>query len=297
VVSNPEFLKEGNAIHDFCNPDRIVLGHIENEKIGGLTGSEQTIIRFRRDIYDGNVSHNKFITMSNRSAELAKYASNAMLATRISFMNEMSRICDHVGADIDDIKAAVGSDSRIGPAFLNAGPGWGGSCFPKDLAALSNIDDGIAPLVCAAIRTNDVQKAWIASRAEHLARTFLGGSGGGDLTRPSVCVWGVAFKPDTDDVRESPALDIIRSLLILGCDVVYHDPIAFLPRSMNIERHECKYDAARDAELVLVLTDWDEYKKADWAGIAKSDAPPIIFDARNCLDRTEVEKHLRLHRL
>ena len=299
VVSNPEFLKEGSAISDFANPDRVVIG---TDKAKRQDSPFWRIV----DIYKGSgVPTHLFLSMTNESAELAKYANNGMLATRISFMNEMSQIAHDVGADIDDVRIAVGSDQRIGPSFLNAGPGWGGSCFPKDLSALAGMS--MVPehhsVVNSAIATNLNQKEYIVRRTLELLPSM------GTNKVNKVCVWGVAFKPGTDDTRDSPTLSIVEELIKSGCAVNVHDPIANLDKDWSEKNSVVQFDdmyaAAHGADVVLLITDWPEYKSADWKFLAKSMggmgrtafSPPTIFDTRNVLDQGVVPGFLRLARL
>lgn len=278
VVSNPEFLKEGTAIRDFMHPDRIIVG---------FSTKDRHMADHFAAIYES--LDTQMLVMSNESAELAKYASNGMLATRISFMNEMARISFAVGANIDDVKRAVAADSRIGTKFLNAGPGWGGSCFPKDLQALANMAEDDLPVVEGASRTNRIQMTHIAERCLRLL---------GHPARGSKCtIWGAAFKPDTDDTRSSPIRTIASILTAREVLVKFHDPIARLSDARLGEQVDDMYDAAWGADLVVLLTDWRDYLDADWAKLAGAMNRGVIFDTRNALDPARVPAELELVRL
>jgi UDPglucose 6-dehydrogenase len=274
VVSNPEFLKEGTAVQDFVNPDRIVIG-----------GESPEAFRMMRRLYDPLVKpEEKFLTMSWESAELTKYAANGMLAARISFMNEMTILCEQYGADIEDIRKGIGSDSRIGPAFLRAGCGYGGSCFPKDVAALEHISRAIGheSLFVHAIQTiNKHQKKRFVDKIEQKLGRPLAGA--------KIAVWGLAFKADTDDIRESAALDVIRYLLDKGAQVKATDPKAMENMKLIFkEEVEWSHDpvaCAAGADAVALLTDWPQYTTLPFRKIAATMSSPIIFDGRNCLHR------------
>lgn len=274
VVSNPEFLREGTAVSDFLEPDRIVIG-----------GESPEAFRMMRRLYDPIVKREEaFMTMNWESAELTKYAANAMLAARISFMNEMTILCEGYGADIEDIRKGIGSDFRIGPAFLKAGCGYGGSCFPKDVAALEHISRQIGheSLFVNAIQcTNKNQKRRFAEKIiQKLGRPISGAK---------LAVWGLAFKADTDDIRESAALDVIRHLLDQGAEVVATDPKA-TENMKQIFKDEVEWSpdpvhAAVGADAVALLTDWPQYSTLPFRKIAATMNQPIIFDGRNCLHR------------
>lgn len=292
VVSNPEFLKEGSAMADFQEPDRVVIGTDQ----GKAPGSPFWVVA--KEIYRGSgIAQCKFLSMTNESAELAKYANNGMLATRISFMNEMSRVSHAVGADIDDIKLAVGCDSRIGDRFLNPGPGWGGSCFPKDVSALSLMGGhmGGGTISCAAITGNRDQQEYIV----HRAMGILGDEPG------RVCVWGAAFKPGTDDTRESPALSIMQKLRRNhGCKVTVHDPVARV-NIPGVTQCDDMYEATVGADLIIHITDWPQYRTADWGkvymwmtrGKGVYLGKRTVFDTRNVLNQHAVRQFLELERL
>ena len=274
VVSNPEFLREGSAMQDFLEPDRIVIG-----------GESPEAFRMMRRLYDPIVKREEaFMTMSWESAELSKYAANAMLAARISFMNEMTILCEAYGADIEDIRKGIGSDFRIGPAFLKAGCGYGGSCFPKDVAALEHISRQIGHeslFVHAIQTTNKAQKRRFAEKImQKLGRPIAGAK---------IAVWGLAFKADTDDIRESPALDVIRHLLDQGAQVTATDPKA-MENMKQVFKDEVEWSpdpvhAAVGADAVALLTDWPQYSTLPFRKIAATMNQPIIFDGRNCLHR------------
>jgi UDPglucose 6-dehydrogenase len=274
VVSNPEFLKEGTAVNDCLNPDRIVIG-----------GESPEAFRMMRRLYDPLIKREEsFLTMGWESAELTKYAANSMLAARISFMNEMTILCEHFGADVEDIRKGIGSDSRIGPAFLKAGCGYGGSCFPKDVAAMEHISRsaGYESLFIDAIQTiNTNQKRRFAEKiVAKLGRPIEGAT---------IAVWGLAFKADTDDIRESAAIDVIRYLLDKGARVRATDPKG-MENMRQIFKDEVEWLAdpvtcAAGADAVALLTDWPQYTTLPFRKISATMNAPIIFDGRNCLHR------------
>lgn len=274
VVSNPEFLREGSAVQDFLKPDRIVIGSEDVEAK-----------RMMRRLYDPIVKPEEvFMTMSWESAELTKYAANAMLAARISFMNEMTILCEGYGADIEDVRKGIGSDTRIGTAFLRAGCGYGGSCFPKDVAALEHISRQIGHeslFVHAIQTTNKNQKQRFAEKViKKLGRPIAGAK---------IAVWGLAFKADTDDIRESAALDVIRYLLDQGAQITATDPKA-MENMKQVFKEEVEWSpdpvhAAVGADAVALLTDWPQYSTLPFRKIAATMNTPIIFDGRNCLHR------------
>jgi UDPglucose 6-dehydrogenase len=277
VVSNPEFLKEGTAVQDCLNPDRIVVG-----------GESPEAFRMMRRMYDPLVKREEnFMTMNWESAELTKYAANSMLAARISFMNELTILCEHYGADIEDIRKGMGSDSRIGPAFLRAGCGYGGSCFPKDVAAMEHISKqaGYKNLFVEAIQAvNENQKKRFAQKiADKLGRPIQGAT---------IAVWGLAFKADTDDIRESASIDVIRMLVEKGAHVRAHDykgqenMKAYLKDiAEQIEWSNDPVTAAAGADAIALCTDWPQYTTQPFRKIAATMNSPIIFDGRNCLHR------------
>jgi UDPglucose 6-dehydrogenase len=274
VVSNPEFLKEGTAVDDCLRPDRIVIG-----------GESPEAFRQMRRLYDPLVKREEsFMTMNWESAELTKYAANSMLAARISFMNEMTILCEHFGADIEDIRKGIGSDNRIGPAFLKAGCGYGGSCFPKDVAAMEHISKtaGHESLFVNAVQTvNKNQKKRFVDKIEcKLGRPIAGST---------IAVWGLAFKADTDDIRESSALDVIRYLLERGAHVKAHD-YKGMENMKQVFKDAVEWchdpvTAAAGADAVALVTDWPQYTTLPFRKISATMNAPIIFDGRNCLNR------------
>jgi UDPglucose 6-dehydrogenase len=270
VVSNPEFLKEGAALEDFMKPDRVIVG-AQSEFARGVIA----------DLYSPFTrSGNRIIFMDVRSAELTKYAANAMLATRISFMNEIANLCERIGANVDEVRAGIGSDARIGPAFLFPGPGYGGSCFPKDVRALSSTarEQGTSLRILeAVVEVNDGQKHVVAAK---LSAIF-----GGSLRGRRIALWGLAFKPRTDDMREAPSLTIIEDLLAAGAIVVAHDPVAMKEARRRlgdrITLASDDYAALSGADALAVITDWHEYRHPDFNRIKAELKRPLIVDARN----------------
>ena len=273
VVSNPEFLKEGAALEDFLKPDRVVIG----------TDSERAR-RIMGELYAPFVrTENPIFYMDTRSAELTKYAANAMLATRISFMNDMAALCEKVGADVDFVRKALGADRRIGYPFLFPGVGYGGSCFPKDVKALvaTAREFGLElDLLRAVERTNERQKKLLVQKAlKHF---------GGSLAGKTFGVWGLAFKPKTDDMREAPAIEVIEGLLGKGAKVVAHDPVAsHVARRYFGERvrfAEVPYEALEGADALFVVTEWNEFRHPDFERMKGLMKAPVIFDGRNVYD-------------
>src|SRR5687768_15799469 len=274
VVSNPEFLKEGTAVQDCLNPDRIVVG-----------GDSPEAFRMMRRLYDPLIkSEENFLTMNWESSELTKYAANSMLAARISFMNEMTILCEAYGADVEDIRKGIGSDFRIGPAFLRAGCGYGGSCFPKDVSALEHISKAVGhdSLFVSAIQTtNKNQKRRFAEK--------IIGKLGRPIAGSKIAIWGLAFKADTDDIRESAALDVIRILLDKGAEVRATDPKA-MENMKAVFKGEVDWmpdpvSAAAGSDAVALMTDWPQYSTLPFRKIAATMNSPILFDGRNCLHR------------
>ena len=273
VVSNPEFLKEGAAISDFMKPDRVVIG--ANSKFA-FDKMKELYSPFTR-------SSDRLITMDICSAEMTKYAANAMLATKISFINEIANICERVGADANQVRIGIGSDKRIGYSFIYPGVGYGGSCFPKDVKALiktAKDNDYEAKLISAVELVNNEQKFVIAQKI--IARF------GEDLTGFTFGVWGLAFKPETDDMREAPAIYVIKELVKLGAHVRAYDPKAideakeyYLKGVQNITYVDSKYDALKDSDALILLTEWKEFRSPDFEEIKKQLKTPIIFDGRN----------------
>ena len=273
VVSNPEFLKEGAAIADFMKPDRVVIG----------SDSDYAIELMKQLYHPFCMSHDRFIAMDVRSAEMTKYAANAMLATKISFMNEIANICEKVGADANQVRIGIGSDARIGYSFIYPGAGYGGSCFPKDVKALTKIakEHGYeSKLITAVEEVNDAQKLVIAHK---IIKKY-----GADLTGLTFGVWGLAFKPGTDDMREAPAIYIIKELVKRGAIIKAYDPKAideakhfYLKGVKNIEYCTSKYDVLKDADALILLTEWKEFRSPDFDEIKKQLETPVIFDGRN----------------
>lgn len=278
VVSNPEFLKEGAAIDDFMKPDRVVIG----------AGSERAR-NIMAELYAPFVRTNKPILMMDvRSAELTKYAANAMLATRISFMNEMARLCDLLGANVEHVRKGIGSDSRIGFPFLFPGPGYGGSCFPKDLQALMRTgrEAGYEPKILGA--TEEVNREQKLRLAEKVAARF-----GADLTGRVVTLWGLAFKANTDDMREAPSIVLIEDLLRRNARVHAADPEAientrkiFGDRIRYFERN---YDAVAGSDCLVIVTEWNEYRRPNFGLVKERMRTPVIIDGRNIYNRQTVE--------
>jgi UDPglucose 6-dehydrogenase len=282
VVSNPEFLKEGAAIDDFMKPDRVVIGS-DSEVAFGLM--KQLYSPFLR-------THDRFITMDIRSAEMTKYAANAMLATKISFMNEIANICEKVGADANQVRIGIGSDKRIGYSFIYPGAGYGGSCFPKDVKALTKIakEHGYeSKLITAVEEVNDAQKLVIAQK---IVKRF-----GEDLTGYNFGVWGLAFKPGTDDMREAPAIYVIKELIKRGAMIKAYDPKAineakeyYLNGVKNIEYVDSKYEVLKNADALVLLTEWKEFRSPDFEEMKNQLKNSVIFDGRNQYNTFSLEK-------
>ncbi|MEM8606654.1 MAG: UDP-glucose/GDP-mannose dehydrogenase family protein [Myxococcota bacterium] len=272
VVSNPEFLKEGGAINDFMYPDRIVIGVRPTH--------ERARRRMNRAYHPLNLSNTKIVWMNPESAEVTKYAANTMLAMRISFMNELAVLCEEVGADVQSVRRGVGSDPRIGPQFLHAGPGYGGSCFPKDVKALvaTARRHGIElELADATNRVNVRHRSFVVRK---LKRHF-----GGELAGKRIAIWGLAFKPGTDDIREAPSLTTIEFLLNEGCEIVGHDPEAMANiKEMfgdKVRLVEDAYDALEGADALVLLTEWREYQYPEFDRFKELMRSPVILDGRN----------------
>jgi UDPglucose 6-dehydrogenase len=273
VVSNPEFLKEGSAIVDFMKPDRIVIGSDSKHAFKKMKELYSPFFR----------SRDRFISMDIRSAEMTKYAANAMLATKISFMNEIANICEKVGADANQVRLGIGADSRIGYSFIYPGVGYGGSCFPKDVKALTKTakENGYtAELITAVENVNDAQKLVIAQK---IVTRF-----GEDLTGFTFGIWGLAFKPGTDDMREAPAIYLIKELVKRGAKIRAYDPKAvneakncYLKEVQNITYVESKYDVLKDSDALVLLTEWKEFRSPDFNKIKSVLKSSIIFDGRN----------------
>jgi UDPglucose 6-dehydrogenase len=274
VCSNPEFLKEGAAIEDFMKPDRVVIG-VDNDEAKEIMG--ELYAPFTRQ------GGNRILFMDIASAEVTKYAANAMLATRISFMNQMALFCELVGADVNNVRLGIGSDQRIGRAFLYPGPGYGGSCFPKDVKALirTSEDLGLSLDVLKAVeQVNECQKQVVLQKTLR----YLGS----DLTGKSVGVWGLAFKAETDDMRESPAIPVIEGLLEAGARVQTHDPKATDSARMifgdRVMYAADPYSAAHSVDALLVMTEWLVYRNPDFERVRKLVRRPLLIDGRNLYD-------------
>ncbi|MFL5310114.1 MAG: UDP-glucose dehydrogenase family protein [Myxococcales bacterium] len=272
VVSNPEFLKEGAAIDDFQRPDRIVIGAFSERARTVIAELYAPFVRTESPIY----------FMDPASAELTKYAANAMLAMRISFINEVANLCERVGADVDAIRKALGADKRIGHPFLFPGVGYGGSCFPKDVKALvaTARNQGLDFALLAAVdAVNDRQKRLLAQKA----RAHFGVDGG--MRGRKLAVWGLAFKPKTDDIRAAPSLALIEELLADGAVVVAHDPVALEPARRQlgdrIQYASNPYAAVQGAEALFLVTEWNEFRQPDFARVKHLMAKPVVFDGRN----------------
>jgi UDPglucose 6-dehydrogenase len=273
VISNPEFLKEGAAVEDFMKPDRVVIG-----------GASQRAIDMMLTLYKPFVrTENPIMVMDNRSAEMTKYAANAFLAARISFINEVANLCERVGADVNDVRRGMGSDRRIGHHFLFPGVGYGGSCFPKDVQAIIRTahEHGLPfPLMNAVEEVNEKQKRLLV---EKVVRQF-----GESLQGRRFAVWGLAFKPRTNDMREAPSIVIIEELLARGACIEAHDPEALAEaRKVLADRvgyHRLNYDALEGADALLIVTDWNEFRRPDFARMRQLMKTPVIFDGRNLYD-------------
>ena len=279
VASNPEFLKEGNAVADFMSPDRVVVG-VESERAKELMSK----------LYKPFLLNNfRVIFMDIPSAEMTKYAANSMLATRISFMNDIANLCELVGADVNMVRSGIGSDTRIGRKFLYPGIGYGGSCFPKDVKALIKTaeQNGYQMRVLQAVEeVNEQQKSILF---EKLQRHFCS-----DLHNKTIALWGLAFKPETDDMREAPSLILINKLLNIGCKVRVYDPAAMKEcrRSTGDSVYYATdmYDAALDADALMLVTEWKEFRLPSWAVIKKAMRTPVLLDGRNIYEKKEIEE-------
>lgn len=279
IASNPEFLKEGAAVKDFMHPDRIVVG-IESDRAR----------RLMEKLYHPFMLNNfRIIYMDIPSAEMTKYAANAMLATRISFMNDMANLCEIIGADVNMVRKGIGSDTRIGSSFLYAGCGYGGSCFPKDVKALISTasDHGYPMRILQAVEdVNEEQKTLLFRK---LSAHF-----GGDLQGRKVAMWGLAFKPETDDMREAPSLVLIDRLLEAGCQITAYDPVA-IPEARRrigdrIAYAKNIYETVEGADVLMVVTEWKEFRLPAWARIRSLMKTPLILDGRNIYNIAEIEE-------
>ena len=280
VASNPEFLKEGTAIKDFMSPDRIVIG-TETER------ARKMMTRLYKPFL---VVSDRFVYSDIPSAEMIKYAANSMLATRISFMNDIANLCELVGADVNMVRKGIGADTRIGRKFLYAGCGYGGSCFPKDVKALIRTAEQLGypmKLLSAVEEVNEAQKSV-------LFRKFCAHYGG-DVKGRTVALWGLAFKPGTDDMREAPSLVLISRLLDVGCRVKVYDPVAMdeCRRRIGDKVEYCRdmYEAALDADALMLVTEWKEFRVPSYAVLAKTMKEKLILDGRNIYDREEAEEN------
>ena len=280
VASNPEFLKEGAAIKDFMSPDRIVVG-TESQR------ARQIMDKLYKPF---TLNHYRMIYTDIPSAEMIKYASNAMLATRISFMNEIANLCDLVGADVNMVRQGIGSDSRIGNKFLYPGCGYGGSCFPKDVKALIRTasDNGYVMSILQTVENvNNRQKSILFDK---LCLVF-----DGDIKNKTIAVWGLAFKPETDDMREAPSLVVIDKLLTAGCSVKVYDPIAMDECRRRIGNSvmyaDNMYDAAEGADAILLITEWKEFRMPSWSRVRQIMKTPVIIDGRNIYDKNEMSEN------
>ncbi len=279
IASNPEFLKEGAAVKDFMHPDRIVVG-VESDRAR----------RLMEKLYHPFMLNNfRIIYMDIPSAEMTKYAANAMLATRISFMNDMANLCEIIGADVNMVRKGIGSDTRIGSSFLYAGCGYGGSCFPKDVKALirTAAEHGYPMRILKAVEdVNEEQKTLLFRK---LSAHF-----GGDLQGRRVAMWGLAFKPETDDMREAPSLVLIDRLLEAGCQVMAYDPVA-MPEARRrigdrIAYANNIYETVEGADVLMVVTEWKEFRLPAWARIRSLMKTPLILDGRNIYNIAEIEE-------
>jgi UDPglucose 6-dehydrogenase len=279
-VSNPEFLKEGSAVTDFQKPDRVVIGAEDPEAAQIVRELYLPFVRNQRPI----------LLMSRAAAEMTKYAANACLAARVSLINEIANICDAFGVDVDDVRRGMGTDQRIGFQFLYPGAGYGGSCFPKDVQALAHIarQGGIEPRLLDAVhQVNEAQKSILFTKV----RTRFGG----DLKRRVVAIWGAAFKPNTDDIREAPALVLIDRLLEAGAAVRLHDPEALgnvqACYGERVQYFKQNYEALDGADALAICTEWNEFRSPDFDEIRRRLRQPIVFDGRNLYEPATMRRH------
>lgn len=281
IVSNPEFLKEGNAVNDFMHPERVVIGTDDEYA--------KDIMNILYEPFTKN--HERLIVMDVRSAEMTKYASNSMLANRISFMNEMANICDKIGANIDYVRKGMGSDSRIGSSFLYPGCGYGGSCFPKDVTALikTATDVGYVPQLLKSVETvNNNQKYYVINKIKEVL--------GEDLSNYTFAIWGLAFKPETDDMREAPSIIIIKELLKAGAKVKAYDPKAmdvakeYYFKDLDITYCKDRYSVLENSDILVLVTEWKEFRSPDFNRIKANLSKNIIFDGRNQFKNSYMKK-------
>jgi UDPglucose 6-dehydrogenase len=283
VVSNPEFLKEGDAVNDFMRPERVIIG----------TDSERAAEVMRKLYAPYTRSHERILVMGARDAEMTKYAANSMLATRISFMNEIANLCERLGVDVENVRKGIGSDGRIGYSFIYPGCGYGGSCFPKDVRALVHMarENGVEPMILAAVEgRNEAQKQRLFER---ITARF-----GPDLGGHTFGIWGLAFKPGTDDMREAPSVVLLRQLVDAGAKVKAYDPVAIeaarrtLPaqwlKSGRVSLTEHQYDALDGVSALALVTEWKPFRYPDFGVVKKRMKQPIIFDGRNLYDPAEL---------
>jgi UDPglucose 6-dehydrogenase len=277
VASNPEFLKEGDAVADFMKPDRVIVGAEDKRAIDCLRNLYAPFTR----------TSDRMLVMDRRSAELTKYAANSMLATRISFMNDLANLCEVLGCDIELVRKGMGSDPRIGPKFLFAGPGFGGSCFPKDLRACITTGKEVGynlQILEAVVDVNEKQKRVLG---EKVLAHF-----GGNLKGKRIALWGLAFKPGTDDIREAPALVLIGQLLAAGAEVVATDPVAMsaVRKQLGdkIRFEESNYAAAEGADALVLVTEWNEFRRPSFDRLKATMRQPVIFDGRNIWNPSEI---------
>lgn len=279
VASNPEFLKEGAAVQDSLKPDRIIIGSRSKKAVAIL-----------RELYEPFVrTGNPIIVMDEKSAEMTKYAANAFLATKISFMNELANLCERVGADVDLVRKGIGSDPRIGQQFLFAGVGYGGSCFPKDVKALvrtAHEHEYEAKILRAVDEVNEKQKRVLLKKLNKYFENQISGK--------TIAVWGLSFKPQTDDLRDAPSIVIIESLLELGAKVKAHDPVAMARAKTlldgKLDLVENNYDAVKGADALLIITEWNEFRRPDFEKMKSLMKRPVIFDGRNIYDPKEMKE-------
>jgi UDPglucose 6-dehydrogenase len=280
VVSNPEFMKEGAAIEDFMKPDRVVIG-----------AASPKAVECMRELYEPFVrTGNPILVMDNPSAEMTKYAANALLATRISFMNEIANLCERVGADVDQVRRGIGYDRRIGHHFLFPGIGYGGSCFPKDVKAVIHTahEHGMEfPLLNAVEDVNEAQKRRLVEKVT--------GEFGENLKGRRFAIWGLAFKPRTDDMREAPSIAVVEGLLTRGAELAVHDPEAMGEARRvfgdRVTYHRMNYEALDGADALLIVTEWNEFRRPDFARMKRLLRRPIIFDGRNVYDPDIMREH------
>jgi nucleotide sugar dehydrogenase len=283
IVSNPEFLREGCAVDDFLHPERVVLGGEDEEALDAVEAIYRPILEQR--IFDGNLSRSPvpLVRTATATAEMIKYASNAFLATKISFANEIARICDFVGADVTDVTAGMGLDSRIGPGFLGAGLGWGGSCFGKDLTALISTAgeyDYTPLLLKASVAVNAQQRDLVLAALLRHLKTFRGAR---------ICMLGIAFKPGTDDLRDAPGLELLRRLQSRGAFVSVYDPmITTVDGIAGVRMSDSPYSAADGADAIIVATEWSEIVTVDLAELRRRATGSLLLDGRNCMQPESV---------